>query len=129
VTVGSRPGLIVNGDWIRARLRDSSIAIIDARTRKFYEGKNVGRPRPGRIPGARRPVHRRRRLDENLQVSRLHPGDIRCRREAGASVVTYCHVGLQAISCTCGAPRRFKSGLYDLSFEWSWREEFPIEKD
>jgi len=133
VTVTSKPGLIVSGDWLRARLNDPTIAIVDARARTFYEGKGGGRPRPGRIPGA----HSVPFTDVVDSTNALKSADtlralfLAAGGKPGESIVTYCHVGLQASLVHLAARvAGFRSRLYDLSFEeWSWREDLPVEKD
>jgi thiosulfate/3-mercaptopyruvate sulfurtransferase len=131
IAVGSKPGLIVNGDWLRARLRDSLVVILDARAREYFDGKGGGRPRPGRIPGARHLAFTD--VVDSLGAFR-HPDTLRALFlqagvRPGASVVAYCHIGLQASLVHVAARvAGFRSRLYDLSFdEWSWREELPVE--
>jgi thiosulfate/3-mercaptopyruvate sulfurtransferase len=133
VAVTTTPGLIVDGDWIRARMQDTTIAVIDSRSRSYYEGKGGGRPRPGRIPGALS-VQFTDVVDSAGAFK--SPDSLRAIfRSAGVrpgqSVVTYCHVGLQASLVHVAARiAGFRSRLYDLSFEeWSWREDLPVEKD
>ena len=50
-----RPELVVNADWVRAHLRDSTVAIIDARPPAQFSGAEAGEgvTRPGHITGAR----------------------------------------------------------------------------
>lgn len=49
-----RNDLLVNADWIRGHLRDSTVALIDARTPEEFSGATPGDgvQRPGHIPGA-----------------------------------------------------------------------------
>lgn len=55
LTARVRPELVVDADWVRAHLRDSTVAIIDARPPEQYSGATPGEgiTRPGHIPGAR----------------------------------------------------------------------------
>jgi thiosulfate/3-mercaptopyruvate sulfurtransferase len=50
-----RPELIVDADWVRGHLRDSTLTLIDARPPEEFSGATPGEgvTRPGHIPGAR----------------------------------------------------------------------------
>jgi thiosulfate/3-mercaptopyruvate sulfurtransferase len=49
-----RPELVVDADWVRGHLRDSTVAFIDARPPEQFSGAEPGEgvQRPGHIPGA-----------------------------------------------------------------------------
>jgi thiosulfate/3-mercaptopyruvate sulfurtransferase len=125
-TARPRPELVVSADWIRSRLADPAVVLIDARTGEYYSGADAGSmPRAGRIPGAK-----------NVPFSSVFGADgkLKSREELsrmiGAKpVVSYCHIGLQAtvvyfVARYLGLDAR----LYDGSFqEWSARTELPVQ--
>lgn len=49
------PELVVDADWVRSHLRDTTVAFIDARPAEQYSGAEPGEgvQRPGHIPGAK----------------------------------------------------------------------------
>lgn len=48
-----RPEIVVNADWIRERLNDTTVVLIDARPAAQFRGEDAaGSPRPGHIQGA-----------------------------------------------------------------------------
>ncbi|MFL5541857.1 MAG: sulfurtransferase [Longimicrobiaceae bacterium] len=49
------PELVVNAEWVRSHLRDTTVAFIDARPPEQYSGAEPGEgvQRPGHIPGAK----------------------------------------------------------------------------
>jgi 3-mercaptopyruvate sulfurtransferase SseA len=47
ITPHPRPDVIVDAEWVRARLHDPAVAIVDTRTKEFYTGESNGR---GQIP-------------------------------------------------------------------------------
>jgi thiosulfate/3-mercaptopyruvate sulfurtransferase len=50
-----RPELVVDAEWVRTHMRDSTVALIDARPPEEFSGATPGEgvTRPGHIPGAR----------------------------------------------------------------------------
>ncbi len=128
VTIKPRPDLVVDAAWVREHLNDPSVQIIDARTSEFYSGASAGNmPRAGHIPGAHS-VPFPTVFDRD---GRLKPAA--ALREMMASsnrtVVSYCHIGLQASVVYFAARYLGESPkLYDGSFQdWSNRSELPVE--
>jgi thiosulfate/3-mercaptopyruvate sulfurtransferase len=126
--------LVVDHDYLRARIEDGVATVVDARDRGFWTGEEhlaIRAARPGRIPGARS-IPFRDMVDEQ---GRLHPVERleAIFREAGVDegkpVVVYCHVGQQASLTGLAAlvlGREMK--LYDGSYQdWSHRADLPVE--
>lgn len=130
-----RPELVVDADWVRGHLGDSSVALLDARPAAEYAGTPPGDgvPRGGHIPGAKNFFWR-------LALTSPEPGRLKGAGEVakllaragavpGRTVVTYCRTGVQAsylyfVARTLGLHPR----LYDGSFlEWSRRAELPVD--
>jgi thiosulfate/3-mercaptopyruvate sulfurtransferase len=125
-TARVRPHVVATAEWVKARLGDSAVTLIDARTGDYYSGADAGSmPRAGHIPGARSvPFPSVFGADGKLK-SRDELG-----RMIGAKpVVSYCHIGLQAtvvyfVARYLGLDAR----LYDGSFqEWSAHTELPVQ--
>ena len=124
--------LVVTADWVKARLADSTTAILDARSSLEYRGErpDTTLPRQGHIAGAGNVDWRTTLVD-----GRLRPvAELRKMFElAGAGpydeVVTYCGVGLRAshlyfVSRYLG----YRTRLYDGSLaEWTRRADLPME--
>jgi len=125
---------VVDATWVRERLGDPSVALIDARPADFYHGREQGSmARAGHIPGA---GHRfwQEDLDENGRL--LKDAELAARyAEAGAStdrtVVLYCGTGVQA-SHAYFVARHLGYGdvrIYDGSMaEWGAlpHDEYPV---
>ncbi|MDH3495004.1 MAG: rhodanese-like domain-containing protein, partial [Acidobacteriota bacterium] len=121
-------------DLLNAILNDQPIAIVDARSPKYYTGADKGSmPRAGHIPNARNIPYDSFVTDDNyfksikdLQALFDNAGVI--KKEP---VVTYCHTGQQAslaffVARMLGYPVR----LYDGSFqEWSNSEERVVVEE
>ncbi len=90
---------VVDAEWVRERLGDPSMALIDARPADYYHGREQGSmARAGHIPGAENRFWQED-FDENGRL--LGDAELAARyAEAGAStdrtVVLYCGTGVQA---------------------------------
>ncbi len=125
------PDMVVDADWLKTRLGDPTVAIVDARTPEFYHGADTHQARNGHIPGAKNlpfdsVIDERGKFKDPATLTKL-------LEEAGVTesktVVTYCHIGQQA-SLVWFAARLlgYRAKLYDGSFQdWSARSELPVD--
>jgi thiosulfate/3-mercaptopyruvate sulfurtransferase len=130
-----RDDMIVDAEWVHARLDDPGYAIIDARPPAEFSGETPGEgiERPGHIPGAHNLFWQELivstdepRLKDEAELRRLF-------EEAGAgpgrTVVAYCRTGGQAAFLyTVARHLGYDVRMYDGSFiDWS-RTEYPVER-
>lgn len=128
----ANPALVVNAEWVQARLGQPRFRIIDARDPQFYQGLDAGSgTRPGHLPGALSIPF----TSVTDEAGRFLPDSAlrRIFREAGVSqgdeLVAYCHIGQQATAIVFAAGLLgYKARLYDGSFEdWTKHEALPVE--
>ena len=125
------PSVIAGIDWVSANTSTPGVSILDARTPEFYLGYSPGQmPRAGHIPGAKNVPFSQ--LTGELTTLRAEPKLRHAFAAAGVgsgdTVVTYCHIGMQA-SLLYYAARRlgYNARIFDGSFEeWSKRSELPV---
>lgn len=128
-----RPTVIRDADWVREHVNDPGVAIVDARTRNFYEGTGGGILRQGHIKGAiSMPFNSL--LDSTSSLlgrDRLQAVFDSLGIRKGTTVVSYCHVGQQAtVVYAVARMLGFDAVVYDGSFEdWNVRgEEYPVTR-
>jgi thiosulfate/3-mercaptopyruvate sulfurtransferase len=128
--------LLVDADWVRARLGDSSVVLLDARSPEEWSGQEAGDGvvRPGHIPGAA-DVYWRRALtareparfeDRAVLAELLSQAGV----SPGRTLVTYCRIGGQAsLIYFVARYLGYQPRMYDGSFvEWSQRPELPVAR-
>lgn len=133
LTITTVPSVITDAEWVKEKLTDPGVTIVDARAKNFYDGMGGGIARTGHIKGAKnlvfntlmdslnrmRPVAELRRLFDSAGVKR------------GTTVVSYCHVGQQATVVYLAARMLgYDAKVYDGCFEdWNVKDEsYPVEK-
>jgi thiosulfate/3-mercaptopyruvate sulfurtransferase len=121
---------IVDAAWVNERGDKAGFRILDARAPEFFLGVSPGATaRPGHIPGARNVPFSS--LTGELTTMRDQGKIRRLFEEAGVAkgdtVVTYCHLGMQASLLYLAARSQgFTVRLYDGSWEdWAKRPELP----
>jgi thiosulfate/3-mercaptopyruvate sulfurtransferase len=136
LTVRERPELVVDAEWVRARLADTTVVLVDARPAAEFTGEVPGEgvPRPGHIPGAHNLFWRTALISDADPRMRspeaLHaPFTLRGVPPSRTHVV-YCRTGVQASHAYFVARYlRRPVVMYDGSFvDWSRRgAEYPVE--
>lgn len=131
-----RPGpeRVVDAEWIRRRLGDPAVALLDARPEAQFTGaeRGDGIPRGGHIPGAGNVFWER--MIHSTQHPVLHdPESLRAMLRAagvepGETVVAYCRSGMQAsFAYFVARYLGYDTRMYDGSFlDWSRRAELPV---
>jgi thiosulfate/3-mercaptopyruvate sulfurtransferase len=133
LTLRVNPAVITDAAGVRAVLGDSSVAIVDARDKRFYDGSGGSISRTGHIRGARsipfgsvmdstNRLKSHAALQKILSESGIHPG---------MKIISYCHVGQQATVVYAAAKELgYDASVYDGSFQdWSLRgEDYPVDR-
>lgn len=117
--------VVVDAEFVRAHLKTPGFAIVDARTRDFYDGKRI--PGAGSTPYNRLAIGKANgttlrsaeEIESMLRAGGVKPGD---------TVIGYCHVGQQATALLFVARMLGHNVLlYDGSFtDWEKRR-LPVE--
>lgn len=135
-TPAPRQDIVVEADWVRARLDDPAIALIDTRTTEEYtgSGERHGIRSDGHLAGARQLIWEEMIAGEP-PTWRVKPRAelLAMYRDRGAAegktVVTYCYSGYRAsfsylVARYLGFDARFYDGSYN---DWSLKQ-YPLVK-
>lgn len=133
VNLTRSPARVVDAAWIVRNTNSptSKVAVVDARAPEFFLGASAGnQPRAGRLPmagslpftwttGALTRFRDRMTLEKLFRRAGVAKGD---------TVVTYCHIGMQAsVVFLAARVLGYEAALYDGSFEdWSRRKDLPV---
>lgn len=133
LTLTLHPEIITNADWVKSRLSDEKIKIVDARSKNFYNGNGGGILRTGHIDGAKNIPFTTMTDSTNklLPIASLQKIIDDAGIKSGDTVVAYCHVGQQAtLVYTVVRMLGYEALLYDGCFEdWNVRDEsYPVKK-
>jgi thiosulfate/3-mercaptopyruvate sulfurtransferase len=119
--------------FVQGAAEQKNVRILDARAPEFYLGHSPGQmPRAGHIPGAKNVPFSS--LTSELTTQRDEGKVRRLFAQAGVgagdTVVTYCHIGMQASLLYLAARRLgLNARIYDGSWEeWSKNAALPSEK-
>jgi thiosulfate/3-mercaptopyruvate sulfurtransferase len=132
LTARPSPDRVVTSDWLRTRLDDPKVDLLDARPPDFFSGANPGEfPRGGHIPGARNvPLLSALQPDGTLKPAEaLREIMIRGGSQAPATTVSYCNTGQQAtVLYLVGRYLGLDVRLYDGSMQdWTRQPDLPVE--
>lgn len=126
-----QPGVLADAQWVNARRLDSSVVLLDTRTKEEFEGTRIedAVARPGHIPGAVNLNWTATIVDGKFR----EPGALRLLladvgATPGRELVTYCRVGSRAsVLYFVGRLLGYQVRLYDGSMnEWAGRPELPM---
>jgi thiosulfate/3-mercaptopyruvate sulfurtransferase len=122
--------MVVDADFLKTRLEDPALALIDARDTTFYKGAETRQGRNGHIPGAMNLPFSTVMLDNGKfkDPTTLAAMLADAGATSGKTVITYCHIGQQASLVWFTARiAGFDARIYDGSFQdWARRTELPV---
>jgi thiosulfate/3-mercaptopyruvate sulfurtransferase len=128
----TKPAAVADQAWVRTRLGQPRLRIVDARTSEYYAGFNAGSgSRPGHLPGAKNLP-----FDTVVDADNRFKPDSTLRRmfreigvTEGDQLLVYCHIGQQATAVYFAARLLGRDvRLYDGSYEdWSGNQALPVE--
>jgi len=131
--------VVVDAAFVQAHIRKPGFAIVDARTRNFYDGippqraSNGPPPKLGHIPGAVSAPYNLFATGDGQGTTLRSAEEIQAMFTAagvkpGDTVIGYCHIGQQATAMLFAARTLgYKVLLYDGSFtEWQMKD-LPVE--
>jgi thiosulfate/3-mercaptopyruvate sulfurtransferase len=136
-TPGVRSERLVTAEWVRDRLQDARVVLVDARPAADYAGEvepSAQVPRPGHIPGAHNVFWQQAlvstevpRMKDLEALRALHAATGADPRDA---VVAYCFSGMMSsVAYFVARYLGYDARLYDGSFfDWSPRTDLPVAR-
>lgn len=130
--VATVPGVLVDTEWLTARLENPEVAIVDGRPPEGYSGLSGHWARLGHIPGASNIPFYTVLAEEPPYLLKSREELLNMFGKAGAApgdtVVVYCGTGLWAsLPYLVARHLGYEARLYDGSFqEWSAIENLPV---
>ena len=125
LTLSPRTELVVDADWLQEHTGADGFALVDGRSRAYFEGVSKSRGESGHIPGAGSTpwtelVDHDLRLKDKQSLRRSFAA---AGVEPGDTVVAYCHIGQFATTVLVAARTLgHEVRLYDGSFQdWATR--------
>lgn len=127
--------VVVDAEFVKAKLNTPGFAIVDSRNTPFYDGSRTGgragaEHKTGHIAGALSvPFDTLTSAEVELKpAAEIAAVFTRAGVKPGDTVITYCHIGQQATAVLFAARTLgYKVMLYDGSFEdWS-RRDLPVD--
>ncbi len=132
LTGSTRPGMLVDAEYIKGRLSDTSTLLLDARPDDEYTGADGGMggmAHPGHIPGAvqlywEQLVHSQKDDPGFLAPDALHAKFAGAGADKAKTVVAYCMIGARAsLDYFVGRMLGYDMKFYDGSWhDWGTRD-------
>lgn len=123
--------IIVDKEYVKSRLDNPDVFIVDARFKRFYDGEPVGYPRKGHIKGAKNIPYNEMVNDKNAFKSNIELSEYfnPVSTDKNKEIVMYCFIGQTAsLVYLAGRILGYPMKLYDGSMEeWSRIPELPME--
>lgn len=138
-TIKPNKSLFTNVDYVRSKLNDPGVNIIDGRAPVYYQGidaGNGGKSRKGHVPGAKT-IPYTSLYEKNINGSFTFLSQIELEQlfknqnlEDDKQIILYCHIGMQLSAVYVAAKMLGYKDIkvYDGSFyEWGPDDSLPIE--
>lgn len=131
--IKQKPSVIVDADWVKSNLKNSSVTIVDARAKQFYDGTPGSPQRSGHIAGARNVTFSNMvdSLNRFKSLDSLKKYFSAASVDPSSKIVTYCFVGQQATTTYFAARLLgYDAAVFDGSWDvWSTLDDsYPVEQ-
>jgi len=126
-----KKNMVVDAELVKSIGEHPGYKLVDARAPVYYKGTEPTYKKSGHIPGAVN-IPFSELLDDKLNMDRERVTEMfrKAGIKSGDTVVTYCHIGMQATVVMLGA--RLLGNpvmLYDGAFQdWAQNDRGPVEK-
>jgi len=126
-----KKNMVVDADLVKSIGEHPGYKLVDARAPVYYKGTEPTYKKSGHIPGAVS-IPFSELLDDKLNMDRERVAESfrKAGIKPGDTVVTYCHIGMQATVVMLGARMLGNPVmLYDGAFQdWAQNDRGPVEK-